>query len=98
LLFTYDGQNSLLKNFTIMDADGSGRMQFQLPNDGYVSVLHYAVAPDKKWLVYFTGSAEEPYDLALNLLNLSDGTSQLISNLIAPNFPENLEPLLKQWF
>ena len=95
LLFTYNSQNSFLKNFTIIDADGSGRRQFQLPNDGYVSVLHYAISPDKKWLVYFTGSAEEPYDLALNLLNLSDSKSQLISNLIAPNFPENLEPIVE---
>jgi len=78
-----------------MDADGGGRKQFQLPHDGYVSVLQYAVSPDKKWLVYFTGSTEEPYDLVLNLLNVSDHTSRLISNLIAPNFPENLEPVVE---
>jgi|GEM_PF-1512455 len=95
LLFTYDGQNSPLKNFTIMDTDGNGRKEFQLPNDGYVTVLQYAISPDKKWLVYFTGSTEEPYDLALNLLNLSNGTSQLIFKLIAQNFPKNLEPIVE---
>lgn len=89
LLFTYDN-----KNFTIMDADGSGRRQFQLPNDGYISVLQYSVSPDKKWLAYFTGSIKEPYDVALNLLNLSEDTSHLISNLLASNFPENLEPII----
>lgn len=78
-----------------MDADGSGGKQFQLPNDGYVSVLQYAVSPDKKWLAYFAGSTEEPYDLTLNLLNLSDNITQLISNLIAPSFPQNLEPIVE---
>jgi hypothetical protein len=39
--------------------------------------------PDGKWLAYFTGPIEEPYDVALNLLNLSGETSQLISSLIA---------------
>lgn len=88
LLFTHDN-----KNFTIMDADGSGQKQFQLPNDGYVHDLNSAVSPDGKWLVYFTGSKDEPHDLTLNLLNLSNGSSQIISHLIASNFPENLEPV-----
>jgi len=90
LLFTYDN-----KNFTILDADGSGRKQFQLPNDGYVWELEKAVSPDGKWLAYFTGSTEEPYDLALNILNLLDGSSKLIADLIAPNFPENLLPVIE---
>lgn len=90
LLFTYDN-----KNFTIMDADGSGRKQFQLPSDGYTVEYRFEnmISPDGKWLAYFTGSTEEPYDLALNLFNISNETSQLISNLIAPGFPENLEPV-----
>lgn len=95
LLFTFDNQNSPLKNFTIMDADGSGRKQFQLPNDGYTFQLNKSVSPDGNWLAYFTGSAEEPYDIALNLFNLSDGTTQLISNLLAPDFPANLEPIVE---
>jgi len=90
LLFTYDN-----KNFTIMDANGSGRKQFQLPNDGYIWGLDKAVSQDGKWLAYFTGSTEEPYDLALNLYNLSDGTSLLISSLIALGFPENLRPVIE---
>ena len=94
LLFTYDN-----KNFTIMDADGSGQKQFQLPNDGYIWDLEKAVSPDGKWLVFFTGSTEEPYDLALNLFNLSDETALSVSNLIAPGFPTNLEPVTKTiWF
>ena len=94
LLFTYDN-----KSFTVMDADGSGRKQFQLPNDGYIWDLDKSVSPDGKWIVYFTGSTDEPYDLALNIYDLSDGSSQLISNLIAPGFPDNLMPVTKTvWF
>lgn len=82
-----------------MDADGSGRKHFQLPNGGYIWDLEQAVSPDGKWLAYFTGSAAEPYDLALNLLNLEDQVSLLVSNLIAPGFPENLEPVTETiWF
>lgn len=88
LLFTYDN-----KHFTIMDADGTGQKQFQLPNEGYVYDLNSAISSDGKWLGYFTGSKDEPHDLALNLLNLSNGSSQIISHLIASNFPENLEPV-----
>lgn len=88
LLFTNDN-----KNFTIMDADGSGRKQFQLPNDGYIWNLENAVSPDGTWLAFYTGSTKEPYDLALNLLNISEGYSQLIADLVAPNFPNNLEPV-----
>jgi Tol biopolymer transport system component len=90
LLFTYDN-----KNFTIMNADGSGRKQFQLPNDGYIHQLNMSVSPDGKQLAYFTGSIEEPYDITLNLLNLSDETTQPISNLLAQDFPANLEPIVE---
>jgi hypothetical protein len=94
LLFTYDN-----KNFTIMDADGSGRQQFQLPNDGYIfgarqKSFQNAISPDGKWLAYFTGSShKEPYDLALHLFNLTDQTTIFIANVISPGFPENLAPV-----
>jgi hypothetical protein len=88
LLFTRDH-----KSLTIMDADGSGRKQIQLPDDGYMKDLAKSVSPDGKWIAYFTGSKDKPYDLALNLFNLKDETSLLISNLIAPDFPNSLEPV-----
>ena len=90
LLFTYDN-----KNFTILDADGSGRKQFQLPDDGYILQLSKSISPDGQWLAYFTGSIIEPYDIALNLLNLSTEATQKISNLIAPGFPKNLELVME---
>jgi hypothetical protein len=78
---------------TLMDADGNGRKEIQLPNYGFTTELERSISPDGNLIAYFTGSTEEPYDLALNLFNLSDETSQIIANLIAPGFPQNLEPV-----
>jgi hypothetical protein len=90
LLFTRDNQN-----LTIMDQDGGGQKQIKLPNDGYIFQLNRSVSPDGKWLAYFTGSTAAPYDIALNLLNLSDETIQQISNLLAPGFPANVGPIIE---
>jgi hypothetical protein len=82
------------RNLTILDANAEGRKQFQLPNEGFVRDLKKAVSPDGKWLAYFTGSSiDEPYDLTIHLFNLEDQTTIPIANLIAPGFPENLEPV-----
>lgn len=81
-------------SFTIMDADGTGRQHFSLPSDGRLGwALERTVSPDGEWLVFYTGSAEEPYDIALNMLNIPTGSSRLVSKLIAPEFPENLAPI-----
>src|SRR5215216_232700 len=89
ILFTRDS-----KNLILMDADGRGRKQIQLPNDGY-TFLHNAVSPDGNWIAYFTGSLEEPYDVALNIMDPSSETTQQISSLLATDFPENLEPIVE---
>ena len=87
------------RKFTVMDADGTGRKQFDLPSNGRMLWnLDKAVSPDGEWLAYYTGSTEEPYDLALNLFNLANGTSLTISNLIALGFPENLVPVTKTMY
>jgi len=80
-------------SLTIIDVDGGGRKEIQLPEAGYTTELEKAVSPDGRLLVYFAGSAKEPYDLTLNLLNLYDETSQTIAHLIAPGFPGNLRPI-----
>lgn len=90
-----DGNNSL----TVMDADGIGRKYINLPDDGRLSwQFKKSVSPNGKWLVYYIGSVEEPYDLELNLFNLSDETSLSISNLISPGFPENLIPVTETMY
>lgn len=83
---------------TIIDANGAGTKLITLPDDGFVStpknnLLGTVVSPDGKWLAYFTGSIEEPYDLALNIINLQNETAFQIARLIAPGFPENLAPV-----
>jgi dipeptidyl aminopeptidase/acylaminoacyl peptidase len=89
LLFLTDSNN-----LTMLDADGQGRKTFQLPNEGFIRDLKNAISPDGKWLAYFTGSSrEEPYDLALHLFNLEDQTIIPVADLVAPGFPENLEPV-----
>lgn len=91
LLFTRDH-----KSQTIMDADGSGRKQIQLPDDGHIlGHIEDAISPDGKWVSYFTGSKDEPYDLALHLLNWREGTAFFIAKLISPGFPQNLEPMAR---
>ena len=85
MLYAFDN-----KNITIVDADGSGLANFQIPDNGYVWNLEKSVSPDGIWVAYYTGKAEEPYDLALNLYNLKDKSTISIAKLISPGFPENL--------
>ncbi len=81
-------------NFTIFDADGSGRKQLQLSDNARVYDVALAISPDTKWLAYFTGSGlNEPYDLELHLFNLKDQTNFLIADSISSDFPENLSVL-----
>lgn len=89
LMFLGNDNNLLI----LLDKNGGGREIIQIPDDSYVQDLEKAASPNGKWLVYFTGSTDSPYDLALNIFNLKDKTSYQVSKLIAPGFPENLEPL-----
>jgi hypothetical protein len=82
--------------FAVFSADGSLYKSIQAPSDIYMERFVDAISPDGNWLAYEHGSSiEEPYDRSLNLLNLDDGTSELVANLISPDFPENVEPILK---
>jgi Tol biopolymer transport system component len=74
-----------------MDANGGGRRQIEIPNNGYIGWdLNHSVSPDGKWLVFFTGSTDEPYDLTLNLFNLKNETTVPVTALLADGYPENL--------
>lgn len=87
LMFTTDG-----KNFVIMDANGHGRKQFQLPDDGYTSKWNLEnVSPNGNWLAFFTGSVNEPYDLTLNLYDLKNEKVFPITTLLSDDYPNNLE-------
>jgi hypothetical protein len=80
------------EHWASLNADGSLQRYIQIPDIADPS----DVSPDGNWLDYESGSYDdEPYDLSLNLLNLDDGTSQFVTNLISPNFPENIEPIVE---
>jgi hypothetical protein len=77
------------EHWASLNADGSLQRYIQIPDIADPS----DVSPDGKWLVYESGSTEPPYDLSLNLLNLDDETSFVITKLISPDFPNNIERL-----
>ena len=91
-----DGPNLLFiknrKTLTMMGIDGIINKEIPIPNITYTD-LEKAVSPNGRWLAYFTGSIREPYDFTLNLLDISNGESNIIANLIGPDFPENLRPI-----
>jgi WD40 repeat protein len=76
--------------FVIMDVDSFGRKSIELPDGGSVPHLPSAVSPDSRWLAFHTGSTESPYDLALNLLSLSDGRVHSVTSLLSDEYPQNL--------
>ena len=78
-------------HLTFFNANGSLYKSIQMPDVAGPS----DVSPDGNWLVYETGSINEPYDLSLNLLNLHDETSLLITKMISHDFPKNIEPIVK---
>lgn len=87
LLVTRDHQH-----WASLNADGSLQKYIQASNLSDPS----DVSPDGNWLVYESGSYEnEPYDYSLSLRNLDDGTLQFVTNLISPDFPENIEPIVE---
>ncbi len=78
-------------SFVITNADGKGRQVIELPDGGFQYRLQNSVSPDGEWLTFFTGSMDEPYDLALNLLSLSSGEITAITKLFSNGYPESLE-------
>lgn len=90
LLVTRDGTH-----LTMLNADGSLYKFIQVPNDQYFLRPDKDVSPDGKWLAYESGSIDEPYNYSLTLLNLHDQKSLLITKLISPDFPKNMEPIIE---
>ena len=79
------------KHWVSLNADGSLQKYIQVPDFSVPT----DVSPDGKWLAYESGSyKDEPHAIALHLLNLDDGTSQFVTNLVSPDFPENLDPIV----
>ncbi len=76
---------------------GRGQSMPALPAGAVVKDLANAVSPDGKWLAFYTGSAEKWFgadqpggaDLALNLMDLSNGQARQLSPLLSTDYPDN---------
>jgi hypothetical protein len=84
-----NGQEMLV----IMDADGQEQRTQLLPAGSTVGHLVTSVSPNGKWLAFHSGSAEVQsgtgYDLALNLMDLSNGQTQVVTPLLSADYPDN---------
>lgn len=81
-----DGYGPLM----MVDANAAGRRLLVLPEGGYVYDLQTAPSPDGEWLAFFSGSPETR-DLTLHLLNTTDGSVRMVSDLLPPDYPDNFE-------
>jgi WD40 repeat protein len=85
----------------LTDANGIGQKVIPYPANasilGAPLSLSDTLSPDGKWLAYFTGSAgacfgngmADSADLTLNLLNLANGQSQVVTKLLSQDYPKN---------
>ena len=92
-----EGGQTIIK---FLDADGTGQARFSYPSNAapanLQNPLSNILSPDGKWLAYYSGSAgtcsgevgPETADLALNLMNLSDGTIRLVTPLLSKEYPD----------
>jgi hypothetical protein len=84
----------------LLDADGLGQTTIDYPANFDSSAnnlpLSNSLSPDGKWLAFYTGSAGTAFgvagpasnDLALNLMNLADGTVRELSALLSKDYPD----------
>lgn len=99
--FRADGDGYCL---VMVDADGEGMKTINLPKelvDSYSDEQYnfnmQPVSPDGHWLAFYTGSAGDmwdataqgPYDLTLNLLDLTTGEIKVVTPLLSADYPNN---------
>lgn len=86
---------------TLLDSHATSRSRYALPTKAYVD-LWSAISPDGKRMAFYTGSAgirkdggyglaEGPYDLALHMMDLSNGKTYTVTRLLSPDYPKNFE-------
>ena len=91
----------------LTDADGIGQKIIPYPANatsqpGPPSLKTFS--PDGKWLAYYSGSAgkcmgteaSNAAELALNLLNLTDGKSRVVTSLLSHDYPDNFTLAARQ--
>jgi roadblock/LC7 domain-containing protein len=104
----YSGKEGDQNAVVFLNADGKGRKLIPYPADTSTQAglpsLRSALSPDGQWLAYYTGSAGPCFgnsqansaDLALNLLSLAEGKSQVVTSLLSHDYPNNFVQAAQQ--
>jgi hypothetical protein len=97
----YQRQEADQAAIIFLDADGKGQKRFSYPpnaaSENMGLSLSNILSPDGKWLAYYSGSAGQCFgngtpnsaDLSLNLMSLADGKTQVVTQLLSNDYPNN---------
>lgn len=81
----------------LMDANSIGRETINLPSRSKISDVKSSISSTGEWIAMHIGELyNPPYDLALILLNLKDGSIRQVANLLAGDYPDNLISIAEQ--
>ena len=92
---------------TLLNPDGNGRKVLPLPENGYIPDVRNAVSPDGEWVTFYLGTPGQldsglldavsgTYTLTLNLMRVSDGSTQQVASLLSPDYPANFRTAADQ--
>ena len=92
---------------TLLNPDGNGRKVLPLPENGYIPDVRNAVSPDGAWVTFYLGTPGQldsglldtpsgTYTLTLNLMRVSDGSTQQVASLLSPDYPANFKTAAEQ--
>jgi hypothetical protein len=88
------------QEITLLNPDGNGRKVLPLPENGYIPDVRNAVSPDGAWVTFYLGTPGQidsglldassgTYTLTLNLMRVSDGSTQQVASLLSLDYPAN---------
>lgn len=82
----------------IANPAGSGITALDLPETTDLSWLHDALSPDGNWLAFHMGTWSVPNpDFGLYLVHIPDGQVRLVTKLLSPNYPQDLQSIADRW-
>jgi dipeptidyl aminopeptidase/acylaminoacyl peptidase len=70
----------------------------ELPDGAELPRLRDALSPDGHWLAFHMGAWSVPNpDFGLYLMHLPDGQIRLVTKLLSPNYPLDLQSIAERW-